>query len=451
MTAWLAKLGLLLCDGWVHPLSLRLAFVLMFAGSVWVLYRWTASWFGERAGLAAAIALNLSAYYTAAGGLFVLPDGPFLFFALITMWQLGEALARDRAWAWFGVGTGFAGAMLSKYHGIFLPAGAVLYVLITPNKRRVLLTAGPYLAVAMGAIGFLPVVYWNSQNEWASFKFQGGRAVGFRFRPEGILAWTLGPILYLLPWIWFAAVRELLPRLNRFREVAGIERLLVCLSVGPLAFFLLVSCLRWVLLHWNLIGFVPLYPLVGRTWDRLATANPAAARYWLRGMVLGLMGVLAFAFVQARFGLIPFPEGIKDPTADISGWESVVEQLEDLGLLNDPNQFLITNRWYDSGQLAFNVRNRVPVVCYNSIDARGFAFWSRPEDWIGRNGLLVLAEEPDEDQVLKEMQQFFTKVELVADFQMIRGGSAFRPVRVFRCIQQKHPYPFSYRVVKAPE
>ena len=44
------RAGLELCGGAVHNLSLRLGFVLMFAGSTWVLARFTAHWFGPGAG-----------------------------------------------------------------------------------------------------------------------------------------------------------------------------------------------------------------------------------------------------------------------------------------------------------------------------------------------------------------------------------------------------------------
>ena len=462
MTAWVARAGLALCGGWVHPLSLRLGFVLMFAGSTWMLYRWTARFFGGWAGVYAAVGLNLSAYYTAAGGAFALPDGPFLFFALLTYWQAGEALfpqGRGGLRNWLLVGVGFAGAMLSKYHAVFLPAGVVAYLLVTPGMRRVLLSPGPYLAVLIGAVGFLPVIIWNANNEWASFKFQGGRAVGLRFRPEGIAAWALGPVLYLLPGIWFALVREVAPRAWRFGRTTGVERLLICLSVVPLTFFLAVSCLRWVLLHWNLIGFVPLYVLAGKTWADWTVTNPTRARLGLRFMSVAVLLLVVAVWVHIHFGLA-HPPG-KDPTDDVAGWKSVAAELEARGLLADPSRFLITSRWYDSGQLAFAVRNRLPVVCYNSLDARGFAFWSKPDDWVGKSGYFVLVNNFDDvrghsdpaapeeaEQVTKELREFFASVTLAAEFPMTRGGRPWREVRVFRCDTQLTPYPFTYTLGK---
>ena len=148
--------------------------------------RLTSRFYGPRAGFLAALALNLSAYYTAAAGTFALPDGPLLFFWLLTLDRLAVALdAPGRPWPWVAVGLAWGGALLSKYHAVFLPAGTLLYLLLEPSARPWLRRPGPYLAVVVGLLVFSPVIWWNATHEWISFAFQGGRALGaVRFRPE---------------------------------------------------------------------------------------------------------------------------------------------------------------------------------------------------------------------------------------------------------------------------
>jgi hypothetical protein len=439
MTMWVAKAGILLCGGSVHPLSLRLGFTMLFAGSTLIMYCWAARWYGPWAGFYAALFLNLSGYHALTGG-FALPDGPFLFFALVTMWALGEAVLAEpgRIWPWVWVGLGFGGGLLSKYHGVFLPAAAVLYALVTPGARRLLWSPGPYLAVAIGFAVFSPVLVWNAQNGWASFVFQGGRAVGHEFDPNGLFAIFLGPVGYLLPWIWGLLAWQLVKRLWRFRSLQGIDRLALCLAVVPIAFFTAVSCTRWVLLHWPLIGFVALMPLLGAAWADWAAAAPSWSRRRIALMAAAVLVTATACGGQARFGLIPFPD--KDPMEDMSGWDSVAAELDARGLTAEPHTFLTTRCWSDSGQLAFNLRERVPVLCYDPRDPRGFAFWSRPEEWLGWNGLLVVAS--DEPFDAKFMEPFFRRVELAAEFPMTRAGNPFRAVRVYRCIDQVHPVPF---------
>jgi 4-amino-4-deoxy-L-arabinose transferase-like glycosyltransferase len=442
MTAWVVKVGLLLCGGEISTLSLRLGFVLLFAAATWVLARFTARWFGDWAGVYAAILLNVSGYYAAAGG-FALPDVPYLFFALLTMWALSEALVAKPGefapWGW--VGLAFGATLLSKYHAVFLPAAAGLYILVTPGVRRVLLTPGPYLAIAVGFALFAPVLVWNANHGWASFRFQGGRAVGAGFKPSGLFASIVGPILYLLPWVWYVLAMPLLSRLRHFRSTEGIDRLIVCLAVVPLAFFITVSCFRWTLLHWPLVGFIALYPLAGAKWAEMAAVHPRWSRRWLAFMVGFVLVGAAVGVAQIRYGVIRFGNE-RDPLADVSGWESVAAELDARGLTNKPKTFFFTTKWYESGQLAFALRDCVPVLCYSPGDARGFAFWSKPEEWVGWTGYLVTTE--DADWEAEMVTPYFTRVRKVAEFPMTRGGVPFRTVRVWRCVQQKHPFPFTY-------
>jgi Dolichyl-phosphate-mannose-protein mannosyltransferase len=441
MTAWVAKAGILLCGGWVHPVSLRLGFTLMFAGATWVLARWTVRWFGEWAGVYAAILLNLSGYYATIGG-FALPDVPCVFFSLLAMWAISEACVGQpaRIWPWVWVGLAFGGAMLSKYYAVFLPASAALYILLTPGTRRLLLTPGPYLAVALGFAMFSPVLLWNSSHGWASFRFQGGRAVSTEFNPKGLIAFAFGPVVYLLPWVWYLLAKNLAQRVRHFGSVAGVERLIVCLAIVPLAFFAAVSCKRWILLHWPIIGFLPLFPLAGAAWAAWASADPI----WSRRRI-AMMGAVIFVgalvgIAQARFGVIRFSG--KDPMEDVSGWESVAAELRARDLLGKPNTFLFTTCWFASGELAFTTREQSPVLCYNSGDARGFAFWSKPEQWVGWDGYLVTTEtEPWEVMMLKP---YFVSFRKVAEFPMSRGGTQFRTVTVWKCIHQLMPFAFNY-------
>ena len=82
-----------------------------------------------------AFALNATAYYGVAAATFALPDGPLVFFWLLTLDRLAAALtATDRLGPWVGVGLAWGGALLSKYHAVYLPA-AVLIALLAFGGR----------------------------------------------------------------------------------------------------------------------------------------------------------------------------------------------------------------------------------------------------------------------------------------------------------------------------
>ncbi len=446
MTMLVAKAGIALCGGWVHPFSLRLGFVLLCTATSWCLYRWTSRFFGDRAGVWAVLGFSVSHYLTAFGGPFALPDSPLFFFSVLTWWQASEAILSPspgrQLGRWLIVGVGFGGAMLSKYHGVLVPGGVVLFALLTPGFRRLLWQPGPYLAVLVGFVLFSPVIWWNATHEWASFKFQGGRmgGGGSPLVHGGPLVWLVGSLLFLTPWIWFWLSLELARSVLRFRSLLLHQRLMVCLALVPLGFFLAGSCTTGkVLPHWPLLGYLPLFPLAGARWAGLRLRRPLAISW-----VLGEFVILAVILVQVTTGVIPLPAQVTDETRAYSGWTSVVRELEDLGILDDPNIFLATNRWDDSAQLSFALRNRVPVTCYHTFDARGFAFWSQPQEYVGRTGYLLVVDQHDEKQLIAEFGSFFEQMTLHAEFAMTRNGVPFRTVHLYRCKTQLRPYPFDY-------
>ena len=57
MLALVESIGVGLTGGWVVPVTLRFGFVLLFAGSTWLMARLTARFFGQWAGVLAAFAL----------------------------------------------------------------------------------------------------------------------------------------------------------------------------------------------------------------------------------------------------------------------------------------------------------------------------------------------------------------------------------------------------------
>jgi hypothetical protein len=453
MLAWVETLGLTVAGSPFSTVALRAGFILLFAGSTWLLWRIAGRGYGPWAGFYAALALNLTGYYGLAASTFALPDGPLLFFWLLTIDRLCLALEQPRStlpWLWVGLAWG--GAMLSKYHAIFLPAGTLLLLLAHRPMRHWLARPGPFLAMAVGLLVFSPVLVWNASHGWASFLFQGGRAMGgFVFRPDYLATALLAQMGYLFPWIWLPLIGQMVHGLRNWRSPESEqERLALCLAIVPFGVFTAVACFRPVLPHWGLIGLVSLFPVLGSLWEKKAALRPEPTRLWLStGAVLSLL-VLAVTLLEHRTGW--FQRGEKggwgildvrtDPTADLYGWDKVAEKLEQLGLLDDPNSFLFTRNWYQSAQIAHAIHLKRPVLCYNIDDPRGFAFWSNPDEWVGRDGILVIID--DEFTPLPFFRRWFEDAIPLADFWVERGGRPFRRIRAIRLVHQLTAFPYTF-------
>ncbi|HEY9426339.1 MAG TPA: glycosyltransferase family 39 protein, partial [Gemmatimonadaceae bacterium] len=374
-----------------YRLFVRLPFILLFAGTSWMMYRLGARLFGERAGFYATLLLNLSPVFSATTGGWVLPDGPLVFFMLATVLCLERVLFHEetvehptRWWLAAGVFTGLA--MLSKYHGVFLAAGTLLFLLTQADRRRWLLRPEPYLAAAMAAAMFLPVLIWNEANGWVSFRFQGARGVPHHGSLLSFLQTLGGQAGYLLPWIWVPLVWLLAKGL-----VEGSRNpkrwFLCCLAVGPILFFTLPSLGgKPGLPHWAAPGYLLLFPLLGAAVDRHLAEGSSATRRWLAGSAAGFLIILAVAATHAATGwmarLAPalFERG--DPSWEVVDWSELRPVLAELGVAGGAHRIVAAANWIDAGKVAHALGPDVPVVClcdhphhfrflYPATEARG--------------------------------------------------------------------------------
>ena len=159
---------------------------------------------------------------------------------------------------------------------------------------------------------------------------------------------------------------------------------------------------------------------------------------------MALFPVLLAALVsaQARFGLLEDSQGRllgliapkHDPNADRICWDQVASELERRGLLDEPRTFLFTDSWDRSAGLALATRGKAPVACYH-LEPRSYSFWSRPEDWVGRDGIFVesvrapgalLALQPDSS---RDMNRSAPCESSAAAFSFARSTSTAAPIR----------------------
>jgi len=139
----------------------------------------------------------------------------------------------------------------------------------------------------------------------------------------------------------------------------------------------------------------------------------------------------------------------RDPTLDFYGWDEVGRELRRRGLLDRPGTFLFTSAWYHSGHLAFATRGHsTPVACYNAWDARSFTYWSCPDDWLGRDGILVSLNGHSAEPHC--FDRYFARIEPLGEFAVDRAGAPVRKVRLFRCVRQSRPFPFDAFPRSAP-
>ncbi len=428
------------------PLAVRLPFILAATATTWLLYRLGRFLFGERAGLWSAILLNLSLFLSVSAGGWALPDGPLLLFSVVAVICLAHATldparapvgeasvgpGREALWIGFGVGTGLA--MLSKYHGLLLLAGAAVYLSTSPVRRAWWRRREPFVAAAWSAATFTPVVLWNAGHHWASFRFQAGRAlpVGVQ-RASAFVDSVAGQAAWTLPWIWIPLLAVLGAALWAGRRDSR-QWLLVCLGTGPILVFTVLTALgSRGLPHWEAPGYFILLPLLGAS---AARASGGAARWfarWLWASVVLFVLVVGGLALHARTGwlrsAVPALLARGDPTDDLLDWSPVARQLRRWGFPR-ADALIAAARWDDAAKMALAMGSGVEVACVGE-DARGFAIASPPSANLGKDIALVVRRRPGPEP-LRAYAADFDQLRALGSIPILRGGQEEITITVY--------------------
>jgi 4-amino-4-deoxy-L-arabinose transferase-like glycosyltransferase len=318
LTAWLARLGVEVFGQ--HALGLRLPFLLIGAALPWLVARMAGREFGERAGWQAG---TLALLLPLAGslGLLALPDVPLLLATLLCLDAGLRLLRRVDAPAVGELALGLALGGLTHYRFVAVIAVGFAGLLMLRDGRRALRHPGPWVAVAVGALAWLPLLLWNLRNADAGLRFQLVDRHPWHFGGDGFLlgALQLLPVTPLLlaamAWATWRGLREVRPA-ARYLALCGSGLVLGFLLLGFFADRERVS------FHWPLPGFVALLPLVPsvlagwpRGW-RIATLAAAAA---------GLVLVLGFFLTASVPAWREQTAGHRLYPANFAGWNALAE------------------------------------------------------------------------------------------------------------------------------
>ena len=308
-------------------LGLRLwPLALMLASSA-VLYRFTRELFPEESpwlGFSAVLVLQSGIIFMLMG-MSMLPDDPLLLFFLLSARALYRTVTLDhvRGWLWVGLWFGLAG--LSKYTAVTLVVSALL--LIASERRwSQLRTPWPWLAVLIAFVAISPVLWWNWQHGWISFRYQVFHVDDpqrswsmHRFllsQAIQFLAYSPGIYLFGLASAVLALRRRSDPRMRLLLAVAAPVLILLNASSG-----LRVSLPHWTAVGWAVLSIAIAYWL-HQYWH---------TRRWLRlgAYVSAGYSVLLIAVILSQFTTpwIPFKAN-HHPLADLYGWRQAAQAAE---------------------------------------------------------------------------------------------------------------------------
>lgn len=399
------------------------------AGLVYVL-GW--QWFDRRVGLWAALGYALLPVFFGAGFI-VTPDQALLFFWLVALSAFSHAV-RTGGWGWWLLGgAAFGGALLAKYYAVMLGPSLLLFLLVSPRHRRWLIRPQPWVAFALALALFSPVIWWNSEHQWASFLFQAGRTEGgtphtlrYALSFWGVQAAILTPVVL----VWFGiAVFHGAKRVWNERDEAWNFALSFSL---PLFFlFAAASFKTEVHVNWTAPAFLSLLPAAASLaldrWSR-------AGRAW-RFAALATCGLCV---VVVLVGFSSLAWGAPRVYEQAGGWRAlgreVTEYKRELGARTGLTPFVLGTDKYDlAAEMGFELGEPFDTTNDYALGAPGlsFRYWAAPEELEGRPAI-VLMEEPRAG-LLRKLNKHFRRVEEPQRIEVHGPGFHQRVVYLVNC------------------
>ena len=331
----------------------------------------------------------------------VSPDVALIPFATAMAWALVRLAESDDGRWWLAAGV-FAGlALLSKFTVVLLLPAVLAFMLVPRWRGRWLRSLYPWAAALIAFTLFLPVLIWNLQHDWASFRFQFVRAAATHEWSLRTLGEFLGLQFGLVGFILLPVVLTgvALTGSRGYRRLDAVAILLSTAVIFPFLYFLWRSLgLRvgetWPMFIWP-FGFaaaaINLSMLQREDW------RESFVRWSLLGARVAIFSGIAFVvavflyYVATPWNLI----GRTDPIGREAGYQTVVRRAETV-LKEAGATWIATTDYRTYSMLRWFFRGRVPVV---QINERGRYLGFREPDMNlikGHAGLYV-GREPDND------------------------------------------------------
>ncbi len=369
-------------------------------------------------------------------GVIMTIDSPLIFFWSLGLWLFLGVIEKGGIWRWMALGVVVGLGMLTKFTMVMFVLSAFLFLVLDRQERKTLLGPYPWLALAVVAVLYLPVVVWNWQNHWVYFRHVAGhgdlqkaQVIDFRAFVEfiGSQLGVLGIVVFFLLFWAFYVLRR--PRHGR---------VMFWFSIPTLGLFLAKSIHGKVQANWPLVGYISGASAIGvcvvMRWEAFSRKMKA---FVVSGFVLAFMITLVAHYPQ----LLKLPPRL-DPSARLRGWETLARKVDQLRQGLGPGHFVFSDRYQITAELAFYLRDHPRTYCVNlGRRMTQYDLWEGFYDLTGHDGIfLQRGDGPLPEEIISAFRDCQRRT-----FKIKEGGHLLRTYTIGVCRQFRgmKPRPFT--------
>jgi len=364
MIAYLIHLGTSLFGDTVF--GIRFMAVLFSGLSSILTYSLGKNMYDEKVGLFSAIIIQIIPLFSTYGILFTI-DSPFIFFWMSSLFLFREAVGQSQISNlksqkyWISLGLSIGLGLLTKYTMAFFYLCACLFLAVSAEKRRLLLTRGPYIALLISLIVFSPVMLWNAQHDWVTLKHTAGQAhiaQGIQLSLKSFAEFIGSQFGVITPLLLILMIISVL-KLRREQE----GPYLFWFSIPVLAFFLLKSIQAKVQANWALPGYITGIISFSAIYLRRFDTDGKGKKILVSASLIMSLILTSIAHYPQ---ILDLPAEL-DPASRIQGWQALGEEVtrvyEHMSSVNPV--FIFSDKYQVSSELAFYVKGHPVTYCIN--------------------------------------------------------------------------------------
>jgi 4-amino-4-deoxy-L-arabinose transferase-like glycosyltransferase len=412
MIAWLIYLSTTLFGH--HEMAVRLPSVLCFATASVYMFLLAHRWFGARSAMLTVI-LTQSILAFNAGAIIATPDSPLMAAWAGAIYHIARAYEDGTWYQWILGGIWFGLGMLSKYTMAILAPLAFLVGLLHATPRKQLVRIWPYTGFLLGCLMFLPVIFWNIDHGWNTFRhtaYQGGvdQSTGlhltYLLEFIGSQAGLLSPLVFLLLLcVWFQAFR--LPLSQR----PWIRVYLFMTSFPVVAVFALLSLHTRVEGNWPgpayLSAAVWISAYIAQVTDsrKNRKIDRFSKKLWPGALGLSylLTGVI---LLHVLWPVVPVSVKLDRVARETLGWKALAKQVSELHqTMPNPNKtFIFSQSYQTASELAFYIPGNPRTVSINRWRRPNtYEYWWKDANLLGQDAVGVSSTRRRNTDRLKEI------------------------------------------------
>lgn len=366
------------------------------------------------------------------------PDIPLLLFWTLSIISLYKAIFEQNKWHWIFAGVLMGLAFDSKYTAILLPIGLLAFLVFSNKYRKLFFSPWFWISLLISVAAAFPVWWWNYQNEFASFAFQGSNRTGtiseFKISPNfffGAIAHQLFLLLPILFAVFITFTFKFIKRaLLKFKLPNAKTLFLLAFFVPTFVGFFALTPVYWVKMNWLMPSYI----------TGILIAAIFISKKLTRIQVYISVGIHVLVAAQILFNLVP----IKSDDTWI-GWEELAMETEKL-LDQNPNSFVFSADDYKT-TAALNFFLEEKIYSQNIIGLNALHFDYVGDDLSelnGKNAYFLDSDTRFNNTDKKNaynhpvIEEYFEKVIELDPIIIHRNGKAIRKFWVYYCTNYQY-------------